>query len=104
MDGEIVDALFGLFDQRVGEDFPGQILGDAADLFERLIDGDGADRDGRIADDPFARVVDRSEERRVGKESVSTCRSRWWPKHYKNKTCTEQEISRWSLNIRQLYV
>src|SRR3546814_11565034 len=23
----------------------------------------------------------RSEERRVGKECVSTCRSRWWPKH-----------------------
>src|SRR3546814_14566225 len=25
----------------------------------------------------------RSEERRVGKECVSTCRSRWWPYHYK---------------------
>src|SRR3546814_17253556 len=23
----------------------------------------------------------RSEERRVGKECVSTCRSRWWPAH-----------------------
>src|SRR3546814_13396664 len=23
----------------------------------------------------------RSEERRVGKEGVSTCRSRWWPNH-----------------------
>src|SRR3546814_16904510 len=23
----------------------------------------------------------RSEERRVGKEGVSTCRSRWWPAH-----------------------
>src|SRR6056297_4053250 len=28
----------------------------------------------------------RSEERRVGKECVSTCRSRWWPKHQKKKT------------------
>src|SRR3546814_17785999 len=28
----------------------------------------------------------RSEERRVGKECVSTCRSRWWPYHYKKKT------------------
>src|SRR3546814_11816600 len=27
----------------------------------------------------------RSEERRVGKECVSTCRSRWWPYDYKNK-------------------
>src|SRR3546814_16388047 len=24
---------------------------------------------------------DRSEERRVGKECVSTCRSRWWPEN-----------------------
>src|SRR3546814_16434229 len=30
---------------------------------------------------PFAR----SEERRVGKECVSTCRSRWSPYHYKKK-------------------
>src|SRR3546814_12465235 len=27
----------------------------------------------------------RSEERRVGKECVSTCRSLWWPFHYKKK-------------------
>src|SRR3546814_14791726 len=27
----------------------------------------------------------RSEERRVGKECVSTCRSRWWPYHQKKK-------------------
>src|SRR3546814_3423372 len=25
--------------------------------------------------------LERSEERRVGKECVSTCRSRWWPSH-----------------------
>src|SRR3546814_11756832 len=25
--------------------------------------------------------LSRSEERRVGKEGVSTCRSRWWPYH-----------------------
>src|SRR3546814_11640670 len=31
-----------------------------------------------------------SEERRVGKECVSTCRSRWWPYHYKKKkNCNE---------------
>src|SRR3546814_2158927 len=28
-----------------------------------------------------AKVGDRSEERRVGKECVSTGRSRWWPYH-----------------------
>src|SRR3546814_5641272 len=26
-------------------------------------------------------IADRSEERRVGKECVRTCRSRWWPDH-----------------------
>src|SRR3546814_12347550 len=26
-------------------------------------------------------ALGRSEERRVGKECVSTCRSRWWPYH-----------------------
>src|SRR3546814_18604800 len=31
-------------------------------------------------------VSDRSEERRVGQECVSTCRSRWWPYHSKKKT------------------
>src|SRR3546814_12070369 len=30
-------------------------------------------------------VETRSEERRVGKECVSTCRSRWAPSHSKNK-------------------
>src|SRR3546814_15672591 len=30
----------------------------------------------------------RSEERRVGKECVSTCRSRWSPYHYKKKKNT----------------
>src|SRR3546814_7237396 len=39
MDGEIIDALFGLLDQRIAEDVPGQILGNAADLLQRLIDG-----------------------------------------------------------------
>src|SRR3546814_14072468 len=29
--------------------------------------------------------LERSEERRVGKECVSTCRSRWSPYHYKKK-------------------
>src|SRR3546814_17960591 len=36
--------------------------------------------------------MDRSEERRVGKECVSTCRSRWSPDHYKKKK-TQQKIN-----------
>src|SRR3546814_15683990 len=31
----------------------------------------------------------RSEERRVGKECVSTCRSRWSPYHYKKNKTTQ---------------
>src|SRR3546814_11354298 len=31
--------------------------------------------------DVFLREMNRSEERRVGKECVSTCRSRWSPNH-----------------------
>src|SRR3546814_14071736 len=37
-----------------------------------------------VAQEPAGRIrlADlRSEERRVGKECVSTCRSRWWPYH-----------------------
>src|SRR3546814_12079943 len=32
-----------------------------------------------------SRLVARSEERRVGQECVSTCRSRWHPDHLKKK-------------------
>src|SRR3546814_17293593 len=32
----------------------------------------------------------RSEERRVGKECVSTCRSRWWPYNSKKKKIRNQ--------------
>src|SRR3546814_14330330 len=39
------------------------------------------DFDSRIPDT----LSVRSEERRVGKECVSTCRSRWSPYHYKKK-------------------
>ena len=65
VDGEIVDALLGLLDQRVAVDLPVQVLGDAADLLQRLVDGDGADRHGRVADDPFAGVVDVAAGREV---------------------------------------
>src|SRR3546814_18556642 len=34
---------------------------------------------------PLDLLGKRSEERRVGKECVSTCKSRWSPSHYKQK-------------------
>src|SRR3546814_19022442 len=37
-------------------------------------------RDPQVSLDPRP-LIDRSEERRVGKECVSTCRSRWSPYH-----------------------
>src|SRR3546814_14839563 len=53
------------------------------------------DPGGQRADRGHAEV-DRSEERRVGKECVSTCRSRWSPYHSKkknNKTYKKQNNS-----------
>ena len=45
VDGEVVDALLALLDERVAIDLPGEIFGPSADFFERLIDRHGADRD-----------------------------------------------------------
>src|SRR3546814_16449448 len=36
----------------------------------------------------------RSEERRVGKECVSTCRSRWSPYHSKKKRNSQQHVAK----------
>src|SRR3546814_16380755 len=44
----------------------------------------------------------RSEERRVGKECVSTCRSRWSPYHYK-KNNTSSCAPYTNLNINHSY-
>src|SRR3546814_17250781 len=49
----------------------------------------GDERDHRFAPRRF-----RSEARRVGKECVSTCRSRWAQYHYKNKNKTTPKIGR----------
>ena len=57
MDGEVIDPLLRLFDERVAINFPGQFFRAAADFFQRLINRHGADRHRRIANDPFARGV-----------------------------------------------
>src|SRR3546814_20563102 len=48
---------------------------------------------------PHARMSGRSEERRVGKECVSTCRSRWSPYHSKknqmNIHSNPQHVDEW---------
>src|SRR3546814_14200454 len=43
----------------------------------------GDDEDSHLGDFIEDSAMQRSEERRVGKECVSTCRSRWWPYHKK---------------------
>src|SRR5690625_2034716 len=58
MYGEVVDALFGLLDQRIPVDLPGQLLDDPAHRLEGLVDRDGPDRDGGVPDDPLAGLVD----------------------------------------------
>ena len=58
MDGEVIHALFGLLDQRVFEDFPGQVFGLAADFFQRLINRHRANRHRAVADDPLAGFMD----------------------------------------------
>ncbi len=65
VDGEVVDALLGLLDQRVAVDLPGQVLGHAADLLQRLVDRHRADRHRAVAHDPVARGVDVAAGRQV---------------------------------------
>src|SRR3546814_14000246 len=59
---------------------------DQLDAFIRDPDGDDGERLRTLADragsqDKSLAAIQRSEERRVGKECVSTCRSRWSPYH-----------------------
>src|SRR3546814_18033254 len=39
-------------------------------------------------------LADRTEERRVGKECVRACKSRWSPYHYKQKNNKKQESNK----------
>ena len=55
---EVVHALLRLFDQRVPEHLPRQVLGHPIHLLQRLVDRHGADRHRRVADDPLSGLVD----------------------------------------------
>src|SRR3546814_16522965 len=44
----------------------------------------------------------RSEKRRVGKECVSTCRSRWSPSHYKKKEKILSTLTQQKININRI--
>ena len=58
VDGEVVHTLFRLFDEGVAKHLPGEVLGDAVDLFQGLVDGHGADGHWRVAQDVIAGGVD----------------------------------------------
>src|SRR3546814_11849924 len=75
---EDMDA-FGAESQRRAEQataegrFENEIIG----VTEKRLDQET----GNIVESDELVLKDRSEERRVGTECVSTCRSRWWPEH-----------------------
>src|SRR3546814_12386099 len=66
-----------------------EAIQNADEMQEQFGDIEYREQDGRVwlvfpgkpADDVRATLRSRSEERRVGKECVSTCRSRWSPYH-----------------------
>ena len=65
VDGEIIDPLLRLLDQRVLEHLPIELERVAADFLQRLIDRHRADRHRRVADDPVANIVDVAAGRQV---------------------------------------
>src|SRR3546814_15288813 len=79
---------------------------------QKVLDGDGGQRERYAAFVERFQVMEelalllnrkrvkRSEERRVGKECVSTCRARWSPYHEKKKTRGERETQDMSSNKR----
>src|SRR3546814_19253969 len=56
-----------------------------AGMYPRLFDMFHDSADEHLPAVGQAIAIDRSEERRVGEECVSTCRTRWSPDHYKKK-------------------
>src|SRR3546814_12353562 len=78
---------FALFDLRLHRDFdPTTKSKDGArvlELLERVRDDVAVSRPPAFNRMPwsFSHIFARSEERRVGKECVSKCRSRWSPYH-----------------------
>src|SRR3546814_14995023 len=91
--GELVlDRLHRLLERRSG----GHIMAvrEHADIIEAgdLLAGQGIELDDLLhfvaeeIDPPGGVLIMRSEEHRVGKECVSTCRARWSACHYKKNT------------------
>ena len=58
MDGHVVHALLALFDDSVLVNLPGELGGVTLHLLQCLVHGDGTQRGGAVAEDPFASFVD----------------------------------------------
>ena len=65
VDGEIVDALLALLNERVAIDLPAELLHMAFDLLQCLVHGHGAHGDGTVAQDPLTGGVDVGTGREV---------------------------------------
>src|SRR3546814_20573542 len=76
--------------QRAGEIIEFVKIIVAIENFSRLVRSNAECVDECI----FEMFAGRSEERRVGKECVSTCRSRWSPYHEKKKESITRENNR----------
>ena len=57
MNGEVIDSLFGLLDERIAINFPGQFFRFSTDFLEGLINGHGTDGNGRVPKDRFTGFV-----------------------------------------------
>src|SRR3546814_14755579 len=68
-----------------------------------LAETEGLDGEVREKMEAQIRAEVRSEERRVGKECVSTCRYRWSPYHYKKNSRDHYLFLYVSLNLYVFY-
>src|SRR3546814_13986062 len=86
-------ARFDLFGNEMRDDFgiglaleapaaPGERLAQRLEILDdAVVDERDLARRVRVRVARRRRAVGRSEERRVGKECVGTCRTGWWPVH-----------------------
>src|SRR3546814_11825720 len=79
-DREIVDYQFYRLPDAPGIGFRGPAIDndDGADFFTCI---GSAQTLGVLVETPFPTLLSRSEERRVGKDCVSTCRTGWSPEY-----------------------
>src|SRR3546814_19741063 len=88
---EVGDPVLELESWRreIGERVHAVLDGDEAAIAEALLNGERAaisdETNAVMRDSGLAHLLSRSEERRVGKECVRTCRSRWSPYHSTQK-------------------